>query len=395
MGARLRHRDRRGDAARLRQPGAPRRDRCRRRLRDRAPGAFRACPSRRRRPLPRDRGRGPGPRRRRRRARHVHGPRRPRSGPGHAARRRRLQAARPPDRGPPFSPASRNCPKPVTLCLVGRDGGALLPNAALVPTLRDAARRALGRRAIRRRPGRSGGRLGGRPARQDRRRGSAAAACAAACAVALCAAAFRPDRRALLRRHPLRRRPGNPPPRGPRRRLQRAGPGAPHPSRPRAAIPIGPPPRPNRRPLPPAGHVFLDLGADEYTAGRPHPMIRTRDALGSARRDPRRSHGRRGGARRRPRYREPSRSRPHRSSKSSGRRLPTARPSSPRCAAPSSTPRTTTRSGAPLERAGVLVAGSNADAVEAAIRIARAAGGVRSRGRSRSRSRRRRRRGSR
>ena len=53
----------------------------------------------RRRPLPRDRGRGPGPRRRRGRARHVHGPRRPRSGPGHAARRHRLQAARPPDRG--------------------------------------------------------------------------------------------------------------------------------------------------------------------------------------------------------------------------------------------------------------------------------------------------------
>ena len=36
------------------------------------------------------------------------------------------------------------CPKPVTLCLVGRDGGELPPNAVLAPTLRDAARLALG-----------------------------------------------------------------------------------------------------------------------------------------------------------------------------------------------------------------------------------------------------------
>ena len=143
------------------------------------------------------------------------------------------------------------CPKPVTLNLVGRDAAELPPNVTLAPTLRDAARLALG--------GGPGGGGGGAPAPST------------------------PD--------PA----GHPPGTSARRPLR-----APRPGRIiglfsggtlcsegqailcRAGLDVA-----SNAPIPgaaslapggesgssPDGHVFLDLGADEYTAGRPHPMI--------------------------------------------------------------------------------------------------------------------------
>ena len=127
------------------------------------------------------------------------------------------------------------CPKPVTLCLVGRDGGELPPNAVLAPTLRDAARLALG--------GGPGGEAGGRggeagdpegeaggPVRGTRAPAASPRGPGGQCSGNLGPATVspgtaRPDPRALLRGHPLRRRSGNPAPRRTRRRLQRADPG--------------------------------------------------------------------------------------------------------------------------------------------------------------------------
>ena len=122
------------------------------------------------------------------------------------------------------------CPKPVTLCLVGRAAGELPPNAALAPTLRDAARLALG----------GGGGSGGAapvptPARPGRIVGLFAGG-------TLCA-----EGQAILRRAGLAVASNAPIP---------------------GAAPLVP-----SAPASAAGHVFLDLGADEYTAGRPHPMI--------------------------------------------------------------------------------------------------------------------------
>lgn len=135
------------------------------------------------------------------------------------------------------------CPKPVTLYLVGRDTGELPPNAALAPTLRDAARLALG-----------GGGEGGcepdgpspgtaapaalrplPPVRPGRIVGLFAGG-------TLCAegqAILRRAGRAVASNAPI--------------------PGA------ALLAPSGSGPA--------AGHTFLDLGADEYTAGRPHPML--------------------------------------------------------------------------------------------------------------------------
>ncbi len=135
------------------------------------------------------------------------------------------------------------CPKPVTLHLVGRAAGELPPNAALAPTLRDAARLALG-----------GGGEGGcgpdgpspgtaapaalrplPPVRPGRIVGLFAGG-------TLCAegqAILRRAGRAVASNAPI--------------------PGA------ALLAPSGSGPA--------AGHTFLDLGADEYTAGRPHPML--------------------------------------------------------------------------------------------------------------------------
>ena len=211
--------------------------------------------------------------------------------------------------------------KPVTLCLVGRGRTELPPNAALAPTLRDAARLALdacaaaGRAArVSDRPverasdqGSAGGadrRTGGNPG--DGPKGNASgerthdgpavvtASTSDTPAAASASAAPRP---------PPSSRPG---------RivglfsggtlcaegqaiLVRAGIGvasnAPIPGAARLARRSGRTVSPGRRPAPPAapasaspdgvrgpdgtanGHVFLDLGADEYTAGRPYPMI--------------------------------------------------------------------------------------------------------------------------
>ena len=132
------------------------------------------------------------------------------------------------------------CPKPVTLCLVGRDESDLPANVHLAPTLRDAARLALGRDAFDDSPAEAAtGPLP--PSLRGRVVGlySGGTLCAEAQAV-----------------------------------LRRAGVGAasnvPIPGVARAA-----PVAPGRAGLAPgeSGHLLLDLGADEYTMGRPHPMI--------------------------------------------------------------------------------------------------------------------------
>ena len=152
-----------------------------------------------------------------------------------------------------------DCPKPVTLCLVGRDAGRFPRTAALVPTLRDAARRALG-------SGPSGGDPAGPADGPHGETGAAAPPPPLApprsgrivglfSGGTLCA-----EGQAILRRAGLAVASNAPVPGA--ASLPTPS-GNPH----RPAAPSEPPP------LPPAGHVFLDLGADEYTAGRPHPMI--------------------------------------------------------------------------------------------------------------------------
>ena len=145
-----------------------------------------------------------------------------------------------------------DCPKPVTLCLVGPgpegEGGKLPPNVVPAPTLRDAARLAL---------------RGGR-------------------------GAIGPDGPAPAPSDPAGHPPGAPVPR-------------PHPSaRPGRIVGLfsggtlcaegqailhdaglavaSNAPIPGAASLAPSGspstgHVLVDLGADEYTSGRPHPMI--------------------------------------------------------------------------------------------------------------------------
>ena len=257
-----------------------------------------------------------------------------------------------------------DCPKPVTLCLVGRDSGALPPNAALVPTLRDAARRALG-------SGPSGGDPAG-PAvgPADGPHGETGAAPPPP---PLAPSPFAPPRsgrivglfsggtlcaegQAILRRAGLAVASNAPVPGAD---PLPAPSGNPH----RPAAPSEPPP------LPPAGHVFLDLGADEYTAGRPHPMIEPAmrsGALAGTLADPTvaavvldvvlgtGSHP------------DPA--------ASVVEVLGAAAPDRPLVVASvcgtELDPQDYDAQRRTLERAGILVAGSNADAVEAAIRIA-------------------------
>ena len=194
-----------------------------------------------------------------------------------------------------------DCPKPATLCLIGRDGtgagrledagiggdpgghgggvgeGAegLPQSVAIAPTLRDAALVALGAG-----PDGEGGGSGGNSQGPDREAASPAAPAGSG-------------------PHPAGHPSGTParPPSPPERTgrivglysggtlcaegqaiLRRAGlavasnapiPGA------ASLAPAAASRRPARSDsVPPnAGHAFIDLGADEYTAGRPHPMI--------------------------------------------------------------------------------------------------------------------------
>ena len=158
-----------------------------------------------------------------------------------------------------------DCPKPVTLCLVGRDTADLPPNVALAPTLRDAARLAL--------DGLAGG--GADSGDGDPGAGRSASLPPAGCALP----APRPGRIAGLFAGGTLCAEGQ-------AILRRAGlavasnvpiPGA-------SGLASGPGSGPT-----PVGHAFIDLGADEYTAGRPHPMIEpaTRsEALAAALDDP-------------------------------------------------------------------------------------------------------------
>ena len=139
-----------------------------------------------------------------------------------------------------------DCPKPVTLNLVGRDAAELPPNATLAPTLRDAARLALG-----------GGPEGGDASAPN------PAGHPPGISTRLPLPTTRPGRivglfsggtlcaegQAILRRAGLDVASNAPIP-GAALLAPRGGSGP-----------------------PPAGHVLIDLGADEYTAGRPHPMI--------------------------------------------------------------------------------------------------------------------------
>ena len=141
------------------------------------------------------------------------------------------------------------CPKPVILCLVGRDRAELPPNATLAPTLRDAARLALRGGPDREADGPARTPEGSKPAplppaRPGRLVGLFAGG-------TLCA-----EGQAILRRAGLAVSSNAPIP---------------------GAVPLGPNGAAHRRDPSAdprsAGHVLIDLGADEYTAGRPHPMI--------------------------------------------------------------------------------------------------------------------------
>ncbi len=131
------------------------------------------------------------------------------------------------------------CPKPVTLCLVGRDDAELPANVHLAPTLRDAARHALG-------PGASeSARDAGPGPHPGARPGRIAGLYTGG---TLCA-----EGQAILRRAGARVASNAPIPGV--ARVDRSGPAT-----------AGPP-------APGPVHQLLDLGADEYTTGRPHPMI--------------------------------------------------------------------------------------------------------------------------
>ena len=140
-----------------------------------------------------------------------------------------------------------DCPKPVTLNLVGRDAAELPPNATLAPTLRDAARLALGGGG----PGDGGASApspAGHPPGTSTPQPFPAARSGRIVGLysggTLCA-----EGQAILRRAGLAVASNAPiPGAAPLRVRGESG-------------------------SSPAGHVFLDLGADEYTAGRPHPMI--------------------------------------------------------------------------------------------------------------------------
>ena len=132
------------------------------------------------------------------------------------------------------------CPKPVTLCLVGRDDATLPANVRPAFTLRDAARLALGHRgAETSAPQADSGPLP--PARPGRIVGLYSGG-------TLCAEA-----QAILRRAGVEAASNAPMPGIARTARVEAGEGG--------------------LPTDGSGHLLLDLGADEYTTGRPHPMI--------------------------------------------------------------------------------------------------------------------------
>lgn len=262
------------------------------------------------------------------------------------------------------------CPKPVTLCLVGRDGGELPPNVAFAPTLRDAARLAL-----------AGGDGGGEPdgsGGPPREPGAAAVPAPPPSALPPPLPPTRPGRivglfsggtlcaegQAILRRAGLPVASNAPIP-GAAPLAPSSGPAsAPAPPRPPAPAPAAA-----------DAHTFLDLGADEYTAGRPHPMIEPAmrsDALADTLADPAvavvvldvllgtGSHP------------DPAAA----VVEVLGTAAPGDRPAV--VASVCGTELDPQDYGAQrraLERAGVFVAGSNADAVETAIRIAAPAPG--------------------
>ena len=132
------------------------------------------------------------------------------------------------------------CPKPVTLCLVGRHEATLPANVRLAPTLRDAARLALGPGASDTPPSETAAGLFP-PARPGRIVGlfSGGTLCAEAQAM-LCHAGVEAASNVPI--------PG---------------------------VGLAPRSEPGRDSLPleGSGHILFDLGADEYTTGRPHPMI--------------------------------------------------------------------------------------------------------------------------
>jgi len=155
-----------------------------------------------------------------------------------------------------------DCPKPVTLCLIGGgregDGAELPPNVASAPTLRDAARSALGAGAE------DGGAASasvpsasdpapppaGTPARQAFPAARPGRMVGLFSGGTLCA-----EGQGILLRSGSTVSSNAPIP-----GAASLAPGG----TPRGSAPSG---------TAPAGHAFLDLGADEYTAGRPHPMI--------------------------------------------------------------------------------------------------------------------------
>ena len=136
------------------------------------------------------------------------------------------------------------CPKPVTLCLVGRDEASLPANVHLAPTLRDAARLALGCGASGSHP-----EFGTSPSSEERLRGSSGGRIVGLYSGGtLCAEA-----QAILRRAGEQVSSNAPIPGVDR--AARLEPGS-------EGLPAGS-----------SGHLLLDLGADEYTTGRPHPMM--------------------------------------------------------------------------------------------------------------------------
>ena len=149
-------------------------------------------------------------------------------------------------------------PKPVTVCLVGGGAGGdaakLPPNTALAPTLRDAARLALG---------------GGREDGDGGTAGAAGAAGAAEPAVPSPGTSARPPPPAARPGRIVGLYSGGTLCAEGQAILRRAGLDVAS----NAPIPGAAPLAAGNSPPPPAGHALIDLGADEYTAGRPHPMI--------------------------------------------------------------------------------------------------------------------------
>ena len=272
----------------------------------------------------------------------------------------------------------RTCAKAVTLCLVGRDEAALPGNATLAHTLRDAARNALerttgppalheesgaplateipgtsDRSATPRAPGSAAGSAGlPAPGSDSPPPGRILGLYSGG---TLCA-----EGQAILHRAGLEVASNAPIPGASRLPARPAPPAAGHRWR-----------RPDA--LPGVTHVFLDLGADEYTTGRPHPMIDPAlrsAALAEALADPGNaavvldvvlgtgSHPDPAGA--------------------IARAMESAPPGHPPVVASvcgtERDPQDATAQRRTLIGADVLVAASNADAVEAAIRIAAGAG---------------------